>query len=131
MCALNLVPLQSSTHVTFLREVTEFHGVRWTLKSGGLGGGRNRQKVRFIITKIKKIHIFPKIWGGGRPPPLPPPAADPMLSSTHVIELRHKAHKLGLCKFYDLLVVDNELFSLAMLFTNRPLTKYISPNSEL
>ena len=39
---------------------------------GGGGGGRNQQKVRFIITKIKKIHIFPKIGGGGGRPPCHP-----------------------------------------------------------
>ena len=75
-CLINpfVTPVNGGRTLPRPRRPIPRHGVRWTIKSGGGAGGRNRQKVGFIITKIKTIHIFPKIWGGAAaPPPCPPP----------------------------------------------------------
>ena len=67
----------SLRYTTFSYIVYITHGVRWTLKSGGLGGG-GIEKSQIYHYKNKKSHIFPKIWGGGGRPLSPPPATDPM-----------------------------------------------------
>ena len=67
----NLKDFTKRLYAQIFRSIRVKHGVRWTLKSGGAGGAEST-KSQIYHYKNKKIHIFPKIWEGGRPPPCPP-----------------------------------------------------------